>query len=129
MTSLEAAGLWVGLNALLLIYLSVRIGLNRTKLKINLGDGANPDMTRAIRAQGNYTEYAPAALLGLLMLALLDAPVWAIHSLGAVFLFARVAHFLGLGLGVWPLGRLIGTLLTMLTLLAAGLALIWLAAF
>ena len=70
-----------------------------------------------------------AALLGLLMLALLDAPVWAIHSLGAVFLLARVAHFLGLGLGVWPLGRLIGTLLTMLTLLAAGLALIWLAAF
>lgn len=129
MTPLEAAGLWAGLNALLLIYLSVRVGLNRMRIKVNLGDGANPDMSRAIRAQGNYTEYAPAALLGLLLLALLGAPVWIIHALGGAFLFARIAHFLGLGLGVWPTGRFVGTFLTMLTLLATGAGLIWLAAF
>jgi hypothetical protein len=129
MTSIEAAGLWAGFNALLLIYLSARVGLNRTRLKINLGDGANPDMSRAIRAQANYTEYAPAALLGLVLLALLGAPGWVIHALGSVFLFARIAHFLGLGLGAWPIGRMVGTLFTMLTLLATGLGLIWLAAF
>ena len=125
MTSLEAAGLWVGLNALLLILLSARVGANRVKHKINLGDGGNDAMTKAIRTQGNYIEYAPAAISGLVLLALLNAPVIAIHVLGGVFFFARVAHLLGLGMGVWPMGRLVGTALTMLTLLVTGLWLIW----
>ena len=52
-----------------------------------------------------------------------------IHILGGVFLFARISHLLGLGLGVWPQGRFVGTALTMLTLLVTGLWLIYLAAF
>ncbi len=127
MTSLEAAALWVGLNALLLIFLSARVGMNRMRHKINLGDGDHPEMVKAIRTQGNYIEYAPAAIGGLVLLALLGAPAVAIHVLGAVFLFARVAHLLGLGLGVWPFGRVIGTGLTMLTLLVTGLWLVYLA--
>lgn len=127
MTSLEAAALWVGLNALLLIFLSARVGANRMKHKVNLGDGGNDAMVRAIRTQGNYIEYAPAAIGGLVLLALLNAPVIAIHVLGGVFFFARVSHLLGLGMGVWPTGRAVGTVLTMLTLLVTGLWLIWLA--
>ena len=100
MTSLKAAALWVGLNALLLIFLSARVGFNRLSRKINLGDGGDPEMTRAIRTQGNYIEYAPAALCGLVVLALLGVSVPAIHILGGVFFFARIAHLLGLGLGV-----------------------------
>ena len=127
MTSLEAAALWVGLNALLLIFLSARVGANRMKHKVNLGDGGNDAMVRAIRTQGNYIEYAPAAIGGLGLLALLNAPVIGIHVLGGVFFFARVSHLLGLGMGVWPTGRAVGTVLTMLTLLVTGLWLIWLA--
>lgn len=127
MTSLKAAALWVGLNALLLIFLSARVGLNRLSRKINLGDGGDPEMTRAIRTQGNYIEYAPAALCGLVVLALLGVSVPAIHILGGVFFFARIAHLLGLGLGVWPAGRPVGVALTMLTLLVTGLWLIGLA--
>lgn len=129
MTSLEAAALWVGINAMLLIYLSARVGANRMRLKVNLGDGDNPEMVKAIRTQANYTEYAPAALGGLVLLALLNAPIILIHILGAVFLTGRVSHLLGLGLGVWPQGRFVGTLFTMLTLLATGLTLIYLAVF
>ena len=122
MTAFQAAALWIGLQGLLLIFLSVHVGQVRTKLKINLGDGGNPEMTKAIRAHGNYTEYAPAALVGLLALASVGANAPIIHGLGAFFLFARVAHMLGLGLGVWPQGRFVGTLCTMLTLLmTAGL--------
>lgn len=127
MTSLQAAGLWVGLNALFLIYISARVGLVRTKLKVNLGDGEQPDMVKAIRTQGNYIEYAPAACGGLVLLALLQAPVIAIHILGGMFLFGRIAHLMGLGLGIWPQGRFVGTVFTMLTLLATGLGLIYLA--
>lgn len=128
MTSLEAAALWVGLNALLLIFLSARVGMNRMKHKVNLGDGDNPEMVKAIRTQGNYIEYAPAAIGGLVMLALLGVSATAIHVLGGVFFFARVAHLLGLGLGLWPAGRSVGTVLTVLTLLVTGLWLIYLAA-
>lgn len=118
MTPMKAAALWIGLNAILLIYLSVRVGQARTRLKINLGDGGNPEMVKAIRTHGNYVEYAPFALAGLLALALVGAQAAVIHLLGAAFLFGRVAHLLGLGLGVWPSGRFVGTLTTMLTLLA-----------
>ncbi len=129
MSSLEAAALWAGLNAILLIVLSGWVGRNRVKHRVNLGHGDKPEMIRAIRAQGNYVEYAPAAIGGLVLLALLDAPVMAIHGLGGVFFFARLAHFMGLGLGVWPMGRAVGTVLTMLTLLVTGLWLIARAVF
>ncbi|GJL91881.1 MAPEG family protein [Hyphococcus sp.] len=129
MTSLEAAGLWVGLNALLLIYISARVGMARGKHKVSLGDGGNPDMVKAIRAQGNYIEYAPAAIGGLVLLALLNTSVLAIHILGGVFFFGRVAHLLGLGMGVWGQGRMVGTVLTMLTLLVTGVWLIYRAVF
>jgi hypothetical protein len=124
MTSLEAAGLWIGLNALFLIYVSARVGMMRTKHKINLGDGGNDEMLRAIRTQGNYVEYAPVALIGLLALASLGQSATIIHALGGTFLAARVAHLLGLGMGVWPVGRFIGTLGTLLSLLATAILLI-----
>ncbi len=125
MTSLEAAALWVGLNALLLIFLSARVGMIRTRQKINLGDGNDPEMIKAIRTQGNYIEYAPAAIGGLVFVALLNVSAPFIHILGGIFCFARVSHLLGLGLGIWPQGRLVGTALTMLTLLVTGLWLIF----
>ena len=125
MTPFEAAGLWIGLNVLYLIYVSLRVGAVRTRLKINLGDGGNDEMIRAIRTQGNYVEYAPMALVGLLALAALGLPTALIHGLGAAFLGARIAYLLGLGLGVWPAGRFVGTLGTMLTLLTTAGALLW----
>lgn len=127
MTSIEAAGLWAGLNALLLVVLSARVGAARFKNRVNLGDGGHPDMIKAIRTQGNYIEYAPAAVGGLVLMALLDAAPAMVHGFGAAFLFGRIAHLLGLGLGVWPQGRFVGTLLTMLTLIGTGGVLIWLA--
>lgn len=125
MTSLESAGFWIALNIFLLIYLSFRVGGARSKHKVNLGDGDNVELTKAIRAQGNYIEYAPAALGGLVMLALLDASALLIHFFGAFFFFARVSHLLGLGMDVWSKGRFVGTLCTMLVLLAIGFALLY----
>lgn len=124
MTSLEAAGLWIGLNVIFLIYVSLRVGQVRTRLKISLGDGGNDEMIRAIRTQGNYVEYAPVALVGLLALGAMGQPPIVLHALGGAFLAARVAHLLGLGMGVWPAGRFVGTLGTLLSLLATAIFLI-----
>ncbi len=125
MTPMQAAALWVGFNAIFLIYISWNVGQGRIKHKISLGDGGNDDMQRRIRAQGNYVEYAPAALLGLVLLAQIGLPSIAIHALGGLFFIVRVSHFLGLGVDVWPTGRFVGTLGTMLTLLATGVLLLW----
>ena len=125
MTPVQAAALWIGLNAIFLIYISYRVGQVRIRTKTNLGDGGNEEMTKAIRTQGNYIEYAPAALLGLFVLASLGLGSAWIHALGALFLFARISHLLGLGMGVWPQGRFAGTLATMVTLLATAALLIW----
>lgn len=125
MTALEAAGLWIGLHALLLIYISYRVGQARHKYNINLGDGGNPEMLKAIRTHGNYTEYAPVALIGLFAVAAIGDSVLVVHLLGAAFLFARIAHLLGLGMDVWKQGRFVGTLGTMLTLLVTALLLLF----
>jgi uncharacterized membrane protein YecN with MAPEG domain len=63
--------------------------------------------------------------VGLLALAALNASVLVVNALGAMFLFARVSHLLGLGMGVWDKGRFVGTLFTMLTLLATALCLLY----
>ena len=129
MTSLQAAALWVGLNAFLLIFLSAQVGVARAKYKINLGHDGNLEMLKRARAQGNYIEYAPAALGGLILLALLNVAPLFIHLLGATFLGARILHFLGLGMGVMKAGRALGTMLTMVVLLLTGGALIYFAFF
>ncbi|MCB2112620.1 MAG: MAPEG family protein [Parvularculaceae bacterium] len=126
MTPVQAAAFWIGVNALFLIYVSYRVGRARIGTRTNLGDGGGNDiMVKAIRTQGNYIEYAPAALLGLFLLAELGLGAIWIHLLGALFFFARVSHLLGLGMDVWSKGRFIGTLLTMVTLLLTALLLIW----
>ena len=102
MTSLQAAALWIGLNTLFLAYISMRVGQARMKTKTDLGDGGHPEMIRAIRAQGNYVEYAWAALLGLFLLAMLGASSMLIHALGAIFLLARIFHLLD---SAWACGR------------------------
>jgi uncharacterized protein len=124
MTALESAALWIALNTVFLIVISFHVGKMRIKHKVNLGDGGNSDVQCAIRAQGNYVEYAPIALIGLSALSMIGGSSVLVHILGAAFLAARIAHFLGLGLGVWSKGRLVGTLGTMLTLLATAIALL-----
>ncbi len=124
MTALESAGFWIALNIVFLFLISARVGQMRMKHKVNLGDGGNSDVQCAIRAQGNYIEYAPLALIGLYALSAIGASALLVNILGAAFLAVRVAHFMGLGLGRWSKGRVVGTMGTMLTLLATALALL-----
>lgn len=126
MTGIEAAGLYVGLFGLLFVVLKGNVGYRRVKHKVNLGDGGQDPVYRAIRAQGNAVEDVPIFLIGLLMLAFLDAPVMLIHILGALFFLGRVLHALGIsqapGLGV---GRLIGTVITVWCKLITAIAVLW----
>ncbi|MFN4164583.1 MAG: MAPEG family protein [Ferrovibrio sp.] len=106
--------LYAALCAILLITLSLRVARLRNNLKVALGDGGERALQKAIRVQGNFVEYVPMALLLLFLLELSrQAPLWALHALGASLLLGRILHAIGLtttaGLSF---GRFVGTLLT-----------------
>ena len=109
----HAAALWAGLHLILLLVLSVLVVRQRRKHKVALGDEGVPELAQAIRAFGNATEYVPAALAGIGVLALVGAPPLAIH-VGGVLLFAgRVGHAIGLSSsGGTSFPRAIGILAT-----------------
>jgi uncharacterized protein len=92
----HAAALWVGLHLLLLLVMALLVVRQRQKHKVALGDEGVPELTRAIRAQGNAVEYIPAALIGLVVLELTGAPPVLVHIAGLVLFAGRVMHAIGL---------------------------------
>ncbi len=90
--SMASAGLYVGLNALLLLMLTLHVARARRRLQISFGDGGSTDMQRAIRAQLSAAESIPAALVLLLVLAGLGSPPWGLHAYGAAFTLGRLLH-------------------------------------
>ena len=123
---MHITGIYVALAALLVLLLSVRVTLARRALKVSLGDGADKELTKRIRAQANAIEYLPLALLLLLCLEWNQTQPAILHAFGIVLIIARVLHGYGLSTsgGLSP-GRLIGTALTWTLLLVMALLLLW----
>jgi len=118
--------LYAALLALVLLALSYNVVRLRRRHQIGIGTGGNEELARAVRAQANFCEYVPLALL---LLALIEfsarAPGWSLHLLGFALVVGRVLHGFGLARSSGASkGRVAGTLLTWLVLLSgAGLAL------
>ncbi len=110
LTKLDWASVYGGVNMLLLFVLAFRVVNARRKHKVALGDGGNPAVLQAIRVHANATEYIPAAIVGLGLLAILDpVPLLAVQVLGGVFTFGRVLHAIGLSASPGPSpGRVLG---------------------
>ena len=126
MTELQAAALWVGLHILLMGYLKLRVGATRSKTKVGFGDGNNEQMQRSLRVQGNAVEDVPITLIGLVMLALVTAPLWLIHAAGGVLLGSRLLHAFGLGKSSGlTFGRLVGTLGSVIAMVAVAIGCIY----
>jgi hypothetical protein len=120
---------YTALNALLLFALALNVGLRRGAQKqLQPGDTGDAILTRAIRAHGNFAEYAPLVLLLLLGIALLGGPPAWLHALGGGFTAGRVCHAFGMMLEKHPNAvRFIGNLTTGLALLLGAAACLWLA--
>ena len=82
--------------AALLIRLSFRVIRLRRHHKVGLGSGGVDDLERAIRAQANFTEYVPIALILMACLELNGAPLWLIAILGITLIAGRVIHAKGI---------------------------------
>jgi uncharacterized membrane protein YecN with MAPEG domain len=112
----------VAAAALINIWLSIRCGQVRTAEKVSVGDGGNDKLIRRMRAHANFNENAPIVLVMIAALEFAHPGSTALAAVAGVFMLGRVAHGLGMEGGSLGSGRLIGTLITLLTLL--GLA-IW----
>ena len=121
MAALPITGLYAGLLGLILLWLSFRVVMVvRARGEVSLGDDGNPEFTTLVRAQGNFVEYVPLAVLLLGIDELGGTSGMWLHVMGAALVLGRVMHPLGMRPtpGVSPL-RFLGTLLTWLVLLAA----------
>ncbi len=122
----HAAALWAGLCLILLLVLSVLVTRQRRKHHVAIGDGGVPALIQAIRAFGNATEYVPAALAGLGLLALAGAPPLLIHPIGLILFVGRILHAVGLSRSSgtsWP--RVSGVLATWIAYVAIAAALLF----
>lgn len=121
-----ASSLYIGLAALLLLVLSLRVIQLRYRYRTEIGDGGHAELARAIRVQANFVEYVPMALLVILMADLVGHAKWTVHVMGIALLVGRVAHAYGLATARGPnVGRSLGVGLTVLVLIAgAALALL-----
>ena len=103
--------------ALLNLWLALRVGRVRIGRKVMIGDGGDPVLHARMRAQANFVEYTPFVLV---LIGALEcsgyAATW-LWVVGIVYMIGRLAHGLGMDGGAFGIGRMIGTLTSMLTLL------------
>lgn len=126
MTLFEIVALYVALNILLLLYLSLNVSRVRHASKISLGTGDNDALLKASRAHGNFIENTPLALIGLLLLASLQAAPLFLHALGILLTLGRVLHAVGLTKGRSGIkARQIGMLFTFIVFLLEALYLLY----
>ncbi|MDS1137716.1 MAPEG family protein [Nitratireductor indicus] len=93
-TSLVAAG-----AAIALIALSISVSLQRMKAGVGLGFGDDAALMRRIRAQGNFIEYVPLALILLGLAEYRDASTALLWSIAGLLAAGRILHFIGIMTG------------------------------
>lgn len=123
---LTITSLYGGLLGLWFLVLSFHV-IRYRFTGVSLGDGGRPEIMRAIRAHGNFSEYVPLVLV---LLAVLETggtvAAWVLHLIGACLLIGRLLHGISLGFTKkWVPGRMGGMILTFTALLVASLLCIW----
>lgn len=125
------SSIYAAIAALLIVWLSLRVVKLRREKKVRFGDGGEPELQVAIRAQGNATEYVPISLILLVFLELGGAHWALIHAAGGAILVGRLLHARGLlteSLRFRILGMKV-TIFTLIGLAIANLAYAWMGGF
>jgi uncharacterized membrane protein YecN with MAPEG domain len=118
MIEIPITTLYVAIHGLIILGMAVFVARRRGAAKISLGDGGNESLLAAMRVQGNYGEYAPIALMMILVLELMGGTPLLLHGLGIALTIGRLAHWQGLASSTGTsVGRAIGTSLTFLVIL------------
>ncbi|MXO62133.1 MAPEG family protein [Qipengyuania oceanensis] len=119
----------VAVAALINLWLAIRVGQMRGTTKTIHGDDAGGPLTRRMRAQLNFVENTPFVLFLILALELEGRTGLWLAIVAAVYFVGRILHGIGMDGDGPTKPRMIGTVVTMLTLLGLSVyaILVWLA--
>lgn len=88
--------LYAGILGLMSIWLGFQAGSLRSKRKISIGDGGDPELLLAMRRHGNFAEWVPITLVLMALIELNGAPPLALHAMGISLVVFRICHAVGL---------------------------------
>lgn len=111
-------------SALALVGLSIPVSMRRFKARVLLGDGRDQVLLARIRAQANFVEYVPVALVVIGLAEVNGAATWLVWTSAVSLALGRAIHAAGMLTGAQTKPRAAGMTLTWLALVlgAIGLA-------
>ena len=74
------------------LFLTFQVIRRRRQSKVAIGTANSDELSRAVRAHGNFTEVTPIFLISLLILELVDSYLWWVALLGILFIAGRILH-------------------------------------
>ncbi len=119
-TSFAIVGLYTGLNALILLWISTVTSGLRGKYKVSVGDGGNKHLHRIMRGHANAVENIAILLLLMIIMAALGTPGYILHGFGLALTISRffhAYHFIQEDAPRWQ--RFYSSVVTLIILLAA----------
>lgn len=78
------------------LWLAARVSQRRMQAKVMIGDEGDPVLLARQRAHANNAEYAPFAVILVVLVELARGPSWWLWALAAAFVLARLAHGFGM---------------------------------
>jgi uncharacterized membrane protein YecN with MAPEG domain len=117
--------LYAGLLGLISMGVAFPAGSLRGRLGVSIGDGGHRELLLAMRRHANFVEWVPLALILIALLEKNGAKAWAIHTLGAALVVARLFHAVGIRAEtIKRPERFIGATVTALVTIVASVGLI-----
>ncbi|MBX9757735.1 MAG: MAPEG family protein [Beijerinckiaceae bacterium] len=119
---------YAALLALGFVFLSVRVINVRRSSKVAIGTNGDAALERAMRVHANFAEYAPLALVLLLMMEMQGANAYWLNALCLALLAGRASHAFGVSSPSEDFRfRGAGMMMTFFVIVASSLSLLWLA--
>jgi len=106
--------IYAAIFAVMLVALSLRVAKTRGDVKVAIGDGGNIVLRRAIRVQGNFTEYVPMALILMALIETFGGKGQLLWLFGIALVIGRLLHPFGMERPSPNPFRITGILLTYL---------------
>ena len=124
---MPVTAVYAAVTALLLLFLSFQVSKYRLKYRQGLGINDDVEFQVADRAQANLVEYAPLALILMGVGELNGVSAHWIYWVGMAFVGGRILHAFGMfnGHGGPHKARLVGILLTWLSMAVMAILLVW----
>ena len=91
----KVTSLYAALLTPLFLVLSLRVIGRRRSGGVTIGVAGDLVLERAARVHANFAEYAPFALLLMLLVELNGYRTWIVHALGVLLLVGRYVHAWG----------------------------------